>query len=70
MSERKNKMIELGNCYIALTEEPGILEEISEVISWAKIGQHQNPCILFNVGCYLDKIKDFYDELITNVLLN
>ncbi|MER1987745.1 MAG: LOG family protein [Solibacillus sp.] len=48
MSVRK-KMIELGNCYIALQGGPEILEEISEVISWARIGQHQNPCVLLNV---------------------
>ncbi|QCR34301.1 TIGR00730 family Rossman fold protein [Lysinibacillus sp. SGAir0095] len=66
MSERKNKMIELGNCYIALPGGPGTLEEISEVISWARIGQHHNPCILFNVGGYYDKLKEFYDDMVTN----
>ncbi|MER2106070.1 MAG: LOG family protein [Solibacillus sp.] len=45
----RKKMIELGNCYIALQGGPEILEEISEVISWARIGQHQNPCVLLNV---------------------
>ena len=70
MSERKNKMIELGDCYIALPGGPGTLEEISEVISWARIGQHQNPCILFNVDGYYDKLKEFYDDMVTNGFLN
>ncbi len=70
MSERKNKMIELGNCYIALPGGPGTLEEISEVISWARIGQHHNPCILFNVGGYYDKLKDFYNDMVTNGFFN
>jgi len=69
MSERKNRMIELGDCYIALPGGPGTLEEISEVISWARIGQHQNPCILFNVGGYYDKLKEFYDDMVTNGFL-
>lgn len=69
MSERKNKMIELGNCYIALPGGPGTLEEISEVISWARIGQHQNPCILFNVDGYYDKLKDFYEDMVDNGFL-
>jgi len=69
MSERKNKMIELGNCYIALPGGPGTLEEISEVISWARIGQHKNPCVLFNVGGYYDKLKEFYDAMVTNGFL-
>lgn len=69
MSERKNKMIELGNCYIALPGGPGTLEEISEVISWARIGQHQNPCILFNVEGYYDKLKDFYNDMVMSEFL-
>lgn len=70
MSERKNKMIELGDCYIALPGGPGTLEEISEAISWARIGQHQNPCILFNVGGYYDKLKEFYDVMVENGFLS
>lgn len=69
MSERKNKMIELGDCYIALPGGPGTLEEISEVISWARIGQHKNPCILFNVAGYYDKLKDFYNGMVTSGFL-
>jgi len=70
MSERKNKMIELGDCYIALPGGPGTLEEISEAISWARIGQYQNPCILFNVGGYYDKLKEFYDVMVENGFLS
>lgn len=69
MSERKNKMIELGDCYIALPGGPGTLEEISEVISWARIGQHQNPCVLFNVEGYYNKLQAFYDDMVTNGFL-
>lgn len=66
MSERKNKMIELGDCYIALPGGPGTLEEISEAISWARIRQHQNPCILFNIDGYYDKLREFYDGMVKN----
>lgn len=69
MSERKNRMIELGDCYIALPGGPGTLEEISEVISWARIGQHQNPCILFNVAGYYDKLKEFFNDMVMNEFL-
>lgn len=56
--------------YIALPGGPGTLEEISEAISWARIGQHQNPCILFNVGGYYDKLKEFYDVMVENGFLS
>ncbi|SEO84574.1 hypothetical protein SAMN04488134_11435 [Amphibacillus marinus] len=70
MSERKNKMIELGDCYIALPGGPGTLEEISEVISWARIGQHSNPCILFNKGGYYDNLQRFFDDMINSAFLS
>lgn len=69
MSERKNKMIELGDCYIALPGGPGTLEEISEVISWARIGQHKNPCILFNVNGYYDHLKKLFDDMVDSGFL-
>lgn len=69
MSERKNRMVELGDCYIALPGGPGTLEEISEVISWARIGQHQNPCIIYNVDGYYEPLKDFYESMVQNGFL-
>ena len=69
MSERKNRMIDLGDCYIALPGGPGTLEEISEVISWARIGQHQNPCILLNIGGYYDKLRAFFEDMVDNGFL-
>lgn len=69
MSERKNRMIELADCYIALPGGPGTLEEISEVISWARIGQHENPCVLFNVDGYYDLLEEFYENMVANGFL-
>ena len=41
-------MIELADLYVALPGGPGTIEEITEVISWGRIGQHANPCVLIN----------------------
>lgn len=38
MHERKQKMIELSDVYIALPGGPGTIEEITEVISWESLG--------------------------------
>lgn len=69
MSERKLKMIELGDAYIALAGGPGTLEEIIEVISWARIGQNNNPCILFNSDGYYDALSTFFDNMVTQGFL-
>ena len=39
MSERKNKMIELGNAFIAFPGGTGTLEEISEIMSKVSLKQ-------------------------------
>ncbi|MEJ7464429.1 LOG family protein, partial [Staphylococcus saprophyticus] len=54
MSERKEKILSLGDVCIALPGGPGTLEEISEVVSWSRIGQNQNPCIFYNINNYYD----------------
>lgn len=64
MHERKRKMIDLADCYIALPGGPGTLEEISEVVSWGRVGEHQNPCIFFNVDGYYDLLADFFDKMV------
>lgn len=64
MSERKARMVELGHIFIALPGGAGTLEEISEVISWRRLGIHQGECIFFNVGGFYDSVKDLYQRMI------
>lgn len=52
MHERKAKMSELADGYIALPGGFGTFEELFEVISWAQIGLHKKPLALFNIEAY------------------
>ncbi len=70
MSERKNKMVELGDCYIALSGGIGTLEEIIEVISWARLGQNANPCIFYNSTGYYDMLDNFIKSMVTEEFLS
>ena len=54
--------------YLALPGGPGTLEEISEVISWGRVGEHMNPCILYNVNGYYDLLALFDKMVETNFL--
>ncbi len=58
MSERKTKMIELGDAFIAFPGGTGTLEEISEVMSKVSLKQLDAPCILYNLDGYYDSLKD------------
>lgn len=70
MPSRKAKMVELGDTFIALPGGPGTLEEITEVISWSRIGQNDGPCILYNVSGYFDRLQDQYDDMVREGFLS
>lgn len=53
MHERKSKMAELANGFIALPGGAGTLEEWFEVFTWGQLGYHQKPCGLLNVNGFL-----------------
>ena len=57
MSERKTQLVDLGDAFIALPGGPGTLEEISQVISWVRVGKKDAPCILMNVNGYYDFLE-------------
>lgn len=69
MSERKQKMLELGDACIALPGGPGTLEEIVEAVSWARVGQNDNPCIFYDVNGYYQGIRAFFDSMVTEKFL-
>lgn len=64
MSERKDKMFALGDIYIALPGGAGTLEEITDVISWSRIGQNNNPCVFFSTNNYYDFAAKMYDKMV------
>ena len=70
MSERKNKMIELSEAYIALPGGPGTLEEIVEVVSWVRVGQTNGICIFYNMEGYYDHLESFFNYMVTTNLLS
>ena len=57
MEERKAKMIELGDAFIAFPGGTGTLEEIAEIISKVSLNQLDAPCILYNLNGYYDHLK-------------
>lgn len=64
MAERKTKMIELGDAFIAFPGGVGTLEEISEIMSKISLGHLQAPCVYYNLDGYYDDIKHFLQEMI------
>ena len=64
MAERKAKMIELGDAFIAFPGGTGTLEEISEVMSMITLGHLNAPCIIYNLNGYYDSLRDLLNHMI------
>ena len=64
MTERKTKMIELGDAFIAFPGGTGTLEEISEIMSKVSLKQLAAPCILYNLNGYYDHLKALLAHMI------
>ena len=57
MTERKMKMIELGDVFISFPGGTGTLEEIAEVMSKVSLKHLTAPCILYNLNDYYDGLQ-------------
>ena len=65
MPERKAKMIELGDAFIALPGGTGTLDEISEIMSLVSLNVIDSPCILYNIDGYYNGLKELLDKMIS-----
>ncbi|MFO1053592.1 MAG: TIGR00730 family Rossman fold protein [Planctomycetota bacterium] len=61
MHERKARMAELADAFVALPGGFGTLEEIFEALTWTQIGIHRKPCALLDVSGYFAPLLDFLD---------
>jgi uncharacterized protein (TIGR00730 family) len=64
MHERKAKMAELADAFIALPGGIGTLEELVEVYTWSQLGIHDKACGLLNVRGYYDGLVAFLDHAV------
>ncbi|MDR5737988.1 TIGR00730 family Rossman fold protein [Caballeronia sp. LZ016] len=56
MHERKKKMADLADAFVAMPGGVGTFEEFFEVYTWAQLGYHQKPVGLLNVNGYFEPL--------------
>jgi hypothetical protein len=56
MHERKRKMFEMADAFVALPGGIGTLEELVEQLTWVQLGRHKKPVLIAN-------IKGFWEPL-------
>lgn len=62
MHERKQKMAEQSDAFVALPGGIGTMEEIFEIWTWRQLGYHRKALGLLNVGGYYDDLLRFIDR--------
>jgi uncharacterized protein (TIGR00730 family) len=62
MHERKARMAELSDAFIALPGGVGTLEEIVEAMTWTMLGIHLKPVALLGVNGYYAPLEDWLDR--------
>ena len=69
MHERKARMAELSDAFVALPGGIGTLEELIEVYTWSYLGLHDKPLGLVNTNGYYDGFTGFLDHSVTQGFL-
>ena len=64
MHQRKQRMAESADAFVALPGGIGTLEELFEVWSWQQLGIHDKPVGLLNVDGYFDALLTFLDATV------
>ncbi len=63
MHERKLRMANLADAFVALPGGIGTLEELFEVYTWQQLGFHRKPIGLLDVAGYYRPLLDFLDQM-------
>ncbi len=69
MHDRKNRMAELADGFIALPGGYGTLEEFCEILTWGQLGLHKKPCGLLNIAGYYTPLIQLFDQAVTEAFL-
>jgi len=69
MHERKARMAELSDGFLALPGGIGTLEELFEALTWAQLEIHRKPCGLLNIEGYYDHLHAFLNHVVAERFL-
>jgi hypothetical protein len=69
MFERKRRMMELADAFIALPGGMGTLDELTEVLTWTQLGLFAKPCGLVNVNDYWAPLLAMLDRAVAEGFL-
>jgi uncharacterized protein (TIGR00730 family) len=63
MHERKRKMFEMADAFVAMPGGIGTLEELVEQLTWVQLGRHKKPVLLANIKNFWDPLTALIDHM-------
>jgi len=61
--ERKMRMFNLSDGFVALPGGVGTLEELVEQLTWAQLGHHDKPIFIVNIAGYWDLLLQTFERM-------
>ena len=69
MHERKQKMAEISDGFVAIPGGIGTMDELFEIFTWSQLGLVSCPVALLNINYYFDPVIAFLDQMVHNGFL-
>ncbi len=63
MHQRKTRMFELADAFIALPGGFGTMDEMFEMLTWAQLGLHRHPCAFLDVRGYYRSLQAMVEHM-------
>lgn len=63
MHQRKMKMFDMADAFVAMPGGIGTLEEIVEQMTWAQLGRHKKPILLANIDKFWEPLCTLLDHM-------
>ena len=64
MHERKSRMYELSQAFVALPGGFGTLDEMFEMLTWAQLGLHRYPCAFLDIQGYYQRLQQAMQHMV------
>ena len=64
MHERKSRMFDLADGFVALPGGFGTLEEVIEMLTWRQLGISQKPCAFLDIDGYYQPLVAMMDRMV------
>jgi uncharacterized protein (TIGR00730 family) len=69
MHQRKTRMFELSDAFVALPGGFGTMDEMFEMLTWSQLGLHSYPCAYLDVRGYYSPLRNMMDRMVSEGFL-